>query len=303
MPRPGASPRLGAHSPEPFIEIHSADVKARKLTDGGFAKVTTPFGSAILKVAVTAGQQRGSIFAPIHWSDTTAAHARIGELVAPANDPYSGQPELKATPARVEPVEFAYRGFALTRHAIALPAGTWFARVAVANGEGLLFATNEPPDFWQGFATTLTTAENELAEYVDPPRGLVRIAAFRSGQLDACIFVGPAKTPPQWDAVRLLFEAGVVSERDRRILLSGRSGDGLAETGPVICACYSIGLLAIRKAIATGEAASVADIGRALRAGTNCGSCVAELRAIIEEMAEPAGSPAGAKPTAVPASA
>jgi assimilatory nitrate reductase catalytic subunit len=303
MTRTGTSPRLGAHSPEPFIEIHPADAKARKLTDGGFAKVTTQFGSAILKVAITAGQQRGSIFAPIHWSDATAAHARIGELVAAANDPYSGQPELKATPARVEPVEFAYRGFALARHPIALPAGTCFARVAVANGEGLLFATNEPPDFWQRFAATLMTEEHELAEYVDLPRGLVRVAAFHSEQLDACIFVGPAETSPQWDVVRSLFEAGVVAERDRRILLSGRSGDGLAETGPMICACYSVGLAAIRKAIATGEAASVADIGRTLRAGTNCGSCVAELRTIIEEMTKTAETCADAKPSAVPVSA
>ena len=79
MTRTGASPRLCAHSPEPFIEIHPADAKAAKLTDGGFAKVTTQHGSAILKVAFTAGQQRGSIFAPIHWSDATAAHARIGD--------------------------------------------------------------------------------------------------------------------------------------------------------------------------------------------------------------------------------
>ena len=133
--------------------------------------------------------------------------------------------------------------------------------------------------------------------------GSSALAAFRSGQLDACIFVGPAKTPPQWDVVRSLFEAGVVAERDRRILLSGRSSDGLAETGPVICACYSVGLSAIRKAIATGEAASVADIGRTLRAGTNCGSCVAELRTIVDEMTKPAETRADAKPSAVPASA
>jgi assimilatory nitrate reductase catalytic subunit len=60
-------------------------------------------------------------------------------------DPFSGQPELKATPARVEPVEFACRGFALTRELIALPHGTWFARVAVAGGHGLLFATTNYP--------------------------------------------------------------------------------------------------------------------------------------------------------------
>ena len=303
MTRTGASPRLCAHSPEPFIEIHPADAKASKLTDGGFAKLTTRHGSAILKVAVTSGQQRGSIFAPIHWSGATAPHARIGELVAPANDPFSGQPELKTTPARAEAIEFAYRGFALTRHPIAVPPGTWFARAAVAGGEGLLFATNEPPDFWHSLALKLMGEEDEIAEYVDQSRGVIRVAGFRSGRLHGCIFVGPAKTAPRWDVVRSLFEAGVLAERERRLLLSGGSGDGLPETGPVICACYGVGLGAIRKAVASGEAASVADIGRTLRAGTNCGSCVAELRAIIEQTAKAAETRVRVKPPPVPASA
>jgi assimilatory nitrate reductase catalytic subunit len=303
MTRTGSSPRLSAHSPEPFIEIHPADAKTHKLVDGGFAKVTTRCGGAILKVSVTSGQQRGSIFAPIHWSNATAAHARVGDLVAAANDPFSGQPELKATPAHVEPVTFAYRGFALTRHAVGLPIGTWFARVAVPKGEGLLFATNDPPDFWHDLAIKLLPKEAELAEYLDQPHGLVRVAAFRSGKLDSCIFVGPAESPPEWSTVRSLFEAGVLAERDRRILLSGRGSDGVAETGPVICACFGVGLLAIRKAITAGDATTVADIGRTLRAGTNCGSCVAELRGIIEQMATSSDTRVAAKPSAVPASA
>ncbi len=285
MTRTGSSPRLGTHSPEPFIEMHPADVKAAKLTGGGFAKVTTRNGSAILKVSVAAGQRRGSIFAPIHWSDATSAYARVGDMVTAAADPLSGQPELKATPARVEPVEFTYRGFALTRRPIALPAGTWFARAAVAGGDGLLFATNEPLDLWHALAMRLMPQDAELAEYIDQPRGLVRIAAFRSGRLDGCIFVGPAQAPPQWDVVRTLFEVGILGVRERRILLSGQSGDGLAETGPVICGCFGVGLSAIREAVVKGEAVSVADIGKTLRAGTNCGSCVPELRAIIADMA------------------
>jgi assimilatory nitrate reductase catalytic subunit len=286
MTRTGNSPRLATHSPEPFVEIHPADAKAAKLIDGGFAKVSTQHGHAILKVRLADGPMRGSIFAPIHWSDATAAQARIGEMVAPATDPLSGQPELKATPARVEPVEFAYRGFALTRQPIALPADTWFARIAVAGGAGILFATNEPPDVWQALATRLMPRDTELAEYADPPRGLVRVAAFRSGRLESCIFVGPAQAPPQWDAIRSLFEAEAVDARDRRVLLSGRRGDGMAETGPVICACFGVGLAEIRNAVAKGDAVTVADIGRLLRAGTNCGSCVPELRAIIARTPE-----------------
>jgi assimilatory nitrate reductase catalytic subunit len=286
MTRTGNSPRLGTHSPEPFIEIHPADAKAAKLTDGGFAKVSTQHGSATLKVRVAEGQMRGSIFAPIHWSDATATRARIGEMVAPATDPLSGQPELKTTPARVEPVEFAYCGFALTRHPIVLPIDTWFARVAVVGGAGVLFATNEPPERWHQLAIRLMPPRAELSEYIDQSRGLVRIAAFHSGRLDGCIFVGPAVAPPQWDVVRSLFEAEAIAEHDRRVLLSGRSGDGIAETGPMICACFGVGLATIRNAVAKGDAVSVADIGRLLRAGTNCGSCVPELRGIIERMPE-----------------
>ena len=290
MTRSGKSPRLGAHSPEPMVDIHPDDASRTGITDGGFAKVTTPHGGAVFRVCVRSGQQRGSIFAPIHWSYSTAADACVGALAMAENDPFSGQPELKATPARVEPLEFAYRGFALTRDLIALPDGTWFARVAVAGGHGLLFATNELPARWHGLAEKLICGDPERAEYIDLPRGIVRIAALRAGRIEACIFSGPSQNPPRWEVVRALFNSGILAERDRRLLLSGQSAEGVAETGPIVCACYSVGLEAIRRAVAEGGAANVADIGRTLRAGTNCGSCVPELQGIIKRTASAVGS-------------
>ncbi len=287
MTRTGKSPRLAAHSSEPFVEINPADAGIAEVADGGFARVTTRHGTTILKVVIAPGQRRGSVFVPIHWSDANAGHARVGEMATSQNDPYSGQPEAKATPARVEPVEFAYRGFALTRGRIALPAGTWFARQAVVGGSGVLFATNEPPATWRDLARQFMPADADIAEYIDERRGLTRIGAFRSNHLDGCIFVGPAHSLPRWDVVRGLFESGTVEERDRRILLSGSSSDGAAETGPIVCACFGIGLPAIRDAIKCG-ATTVAAVGQKLRAGTNCGSCIPELRAIIERVTEPA---------------
>ena len=114
MTRSGLSPRLGAHLPEPFVEVHPADAEAAALLEGGFAQVTTRHGSCVLKVVLSAGQRRGSIFAAIHWSDATASSARICDLVMGDTDRYSGQPEAKATPAAIAPVAFAFRGFALT---------------------------------------------------------------------------------------------------------------------------------------------------------------------------------------------
>ncbi|MDP2409712.1 MAG: molybdopterin-dependent oxidoreductase [Pseudolabrys sp.] len=281
MTRTGLSPRLGAHLPEPFVEVHAADAAAMGLVDGGFARLASPYGACVLKVKISEGQQRGALFAPIHWSHETASSARIGDLVGPANDPYSGQPESKATPVVIVPVDFACRGFALSRAPLALPEGTWWARVAVAQGEGLLLASNDTPDVWHARAQTMFGTGAELAEYVDAPRRSYRVAAFVDGRLVGCLFIGAAGAVPSWDAVKALFEAENLGEAQRRSVLSGKSADGLADPGPVICACFGVGLNTIRAALASGAAASVADIGAALRAGTNCGSCLPELKRIV----------------------
>jgi assimilatory nitrate reductase catalytic subunit len=283
MTRSGLSPRLGAHLPEPFVEIHPGDAEAAALLDGGFARVTTRYGSCVLKVVVNDGQRRGSIFAPIHWSDATASSARICDLVMGDTDRYSGQPEAKATPAAIAPVAFAFRGFALTRAPIPLPDGTWWARVAVAKGSGLLLATDDGPEIWRERARQMFGDGAELAELSDAQRGIYRAAAFVAGALAGALFIGPAATAPQWDAVKPLFDAEALAEEARRVLLSGRSADGLASAGPVVCACFGVGLATIRDAIQSGGASSVEAIGTALRAGTNCGSCLPELKRIVAD--------------------
>jgi assimilatory nitrate reductase catalytic subunit len=283
MTRSGLSPRLGMHLPEPFVEVHSDDAAAQGLMHGGFARVSSPYGACVLKVVVSEGQQRGSLFAPIHWSDETASSARVGALVAPANDPFSGQPEAKASPAAVAPVAFQSRGFVLSRVRVTLPKDTWWARAAVAGGEGLLLASNDAPSLWRERAAALFGPQAEIAEYVDEPRGSYRMAAFAEGRLIGCLFVGPASAAPQWDAVKVLFEAENMGEAQRRAVLSGKSTDGLMDPGPVICACFGVGLNVIRAAIADGVAANVEEIGKALRAGTNCGSCLPELKRIVSD--------------------
>ena len=282
MTRSGASVRLASHAPEPFVEVHPDDAAVAKLTHGGFARVTTPSSACVLKVVVTDTQQRGSLFAPIHWSGETASCARVGELVLPATDPFSGQPEAKATPAAIERVDFEFRGFALARGPLALSRESWWARVAVLNGAGYLLASNDAPKAWQERAPSLFGA-GEFAEFVDPLRGAYRIAAFVNGRLTGCLFLGPAATAPQWDAVKTLFETEELGDAQRRALLSGKATGGFTDPGPTICACFGVRLNVIRKALLSGAASSVEEIGTALRAGTNCGSCLQELKRIVHD--------------------
>ena len=265
MTRSGLSPTLGAHRPEPFVEVHPADAETYNLRHNGFANVSTAHGSCILKVVVTAAQRRDSIFAPIHWSGLNASSARIGDLVSPATDPFSGQPEAKATPAAIAPVDLAWRGFALSRRPLALPSGTWWARVAIPDASGCTFASNENLMSWHDLAPQLFP-DAVLTEYVDRRRGIYRVAAFIEDRLDGALFVGSSDAPPQWS------DLGAVAGKP-----------GIAFSGPVVCACFGVGIDAIREALTSRKAASAEEIGLALRAGTKCGSCLPELRSMVHE--------------------
>jgi assimilatory nitrate reductase catalytic subunit len=280
MTRSGLSPRLGAHLPEPFVEIHPDDALKYGVVDDSFARITTDYGQCILKAVVSERQQRGMLFAPIHWSEATSSGARVGALAAPFTDPFSGQPEAKATPASITPYEYVFRGFVLSRNEIALPQSLWWARAAVTGGFGYLFADNADLARWPAWLRG--TAGDDVAEYRDFGDGVYRAAAFAGDRIETCLFVGPAHDAGDWDVIKGLFAADRLDDDARRMLLSGRSSEGMAGTGPVVCACFGVGRTTICDAIAAG-AVTPAEIGARLKAGTNCGSCIPEMKRLIAQ--------------------
>ena len=294
MTRTGLSPRLGAHLPEPYVEIHPDDASRYGIDDDSFARVTTDYGQCILKVVVSARQQRGMLFAPIHWNESNASAARVGALVAPFTDPFSGQPEAKSTPVSIAPYEYVFRGFVLSRTELQLPASLWWARAAVAGGYGYLFADNADLSRWPSWLRA--AVGGDIAEYRDFGGGVFRAASFNGDRIEACLFVGPAHDAGDWDVVKHLFAAETLTDDARRLLLSGRSSEGVVSTGPVVCACFGVGRASVCDAIAAG-AATAAEIGVKLKAGTNCGSCVPELKRLIAQ------TPAASAPQQVAAAA
>jgi len=279
MTRTGSSPRLARHLPEPYVEVSPQDARVFHIADGGFARVSTRFGACVLRAVVTGRAAPGQIFAPIHWSDETASHGRVGALVAPFVDPVSGQPEAKATPAAVAPAVFAYEGFLLARRRVRPPKDAWWSRVALDAGWGYRLASDAPPLDWRAFMRELCVGD-DLVEYVDEAGGVYRAAAFVDDRPDFALFIGPAETPRSWDAPLSLFAEQRLTARQRALLLSGRAPGGAADAGPIVCACFGVGANSIASAIAEG-CDDAAAVGAKLRAGTNCGSCLPEIKKMI----------------------
>ena len=69
---------------------------------------------------------------------------------------------------------------------------------------------------------------------------------------------------------------------DRMRLLAGRPGQDRPDPGATVCACFEVGVNTIMAAITREGLVTVDAVGAALRAGTNCGSCRAEIQRMID---------------------
>jgi assimilatory nitrate reductase catalytic subunit len=280
MTRTGLSPRLARHREAPFIEVHPDDAARVGLSDGGFARVATEHGAAELRVVTTANQRRGSLFAPIHWTDATAGRARVGALTHGLVDPVSGQPDSKATAASISPSPIAAEGFVVARGRVALPDWLAHARIAVAGGEAITFASAGSPAALQALLSNWLGRTASPSRRVDEGAQRFQSATFADGRLETLLHVAPKLDRAALDAAIALLARPVVGRQERRFALVGRTLEERASASPLVCACFAVRRDAIETAIAAG-AESVDAVGQATRAGTNCGSCRAEIRQIV----------------------
>ena len=275
MTRTAKSPRLAAHLPEPFLEIHPADAARLNLGPAALVEVTSDHGRAMLRVRITDTVRPGDVFAPMHWTGETAPSARINALVAPQTDPISGQPESKVAAVSVVPFAAGWYGFAVSRAAPQLDADYW-ALVRTERGFRAELAGRTPPDDWEARARSMfALPEAEVQLFDDPARGIHRIALFVDGHLTAALFVSREPAALMRDYIATLPGEAAPG------VLSARAPADRPDPGPVICSCFGVGVNTIVGAIETQGLATVDEIGAALRAGTNCGSCRAELAAIL----------------------
>ena len=282
MTRTGVVPRLAAHTNEPFIAVNPDDAQLDKVADGGIARVESITGaSALLRVRVTPDQPHGAVFAPIHWSRRFAAAGGVGPLSPAATDPVSGQPELKHAPVRLSPWRPGWTGFLVSRARL-IPAADYWVRTATESCWVYTLAGEELPADRDGWAESLVGAAEGRLEFHDARRAIHRWARLDNGRLAACLFVAPdgLSAPPPWLVDRFALPA--VPEEERPWLLCDRpAGGGAAPAGRTVCACMAVGEGAILEAVRAQGLDSVGAIGAATGAGTNCGSCRAEIGDLI----------------------
>ncbi|MGJ8605101.1 MAG: molybdopterin-dependent oxidoreductase [Marivita sp.] len=281
MTRTALSPRLSAHLAEPFVDIHPQDADRLGIAPSDLVRLNSPHGCAILRARITDAVQSGQIFAPMHWTGETAPSARIDALVKAACDPVSGQPESKASVVALTRFDAAWYGFAVARDPMALASDYW-AVARTSTGFRAELAGLTAIHDWEVEARRMFAAPDAtLVSMIDTKGGNARIVLHHAGILIGALFVAATPVAVMRDYLATLpgtTGAGAIS---------GRTPSDVTDPGPVLCACFEIGVNTIVTAIETQGLMSVDQIGAVLNAGTNCGSCRPELSDLLARVCVP----------------
>ncbi|KAA3512893.1 molybdopterin-dependent oxidoreductase [Agrobacterium rosae] len=283
MTRTGKSARLSSHLAEPFVELHPRDAMEAGIESADLVEIESPLGKIIVRALVTERQAGGNIFVPMHWNDQFAANARVDRLVPSVTDPFSGQPASKNIAVTGRRFQAKAYAFAVTQ---AKPQGLDCAYWALAKADGgyrLEMAFDEIPEDWSGWARSVFGIDVSIEPigYADNSSAQVRLAFFDGETLLAALYIAnnPVAVARNWAISQLSVRHEDL--RTRFFLVAGRPGFGKSDPGATVCSCFNVGVNQITTAIRDG-CHTVEAIGKTLSAGTNCGSCRAEIRGIID---------------------
>ncbi|MDX1457501.1 MAG: molybdopterin-dependent oxidoreductase [Marinobacter sp.] len=284
MTRTAKSPRLLQHRGEPFIEVHPEDMARYGLKDQELASLHNGDQQYVGKVRSCPQQRPGEVFIPIHWNQQFTSAGLASSLTARVTDPVSGQPESKHGVASVKPFQAKWHARLLVRQnrPRRWKADYWtYVPLAACDSWWLAGSVDEDwseqADYWLGGVPQLVMN--------DPAQGMFRAARIVGGRLEALIMVDrEVSRLPDLAWLETCFDSDTLSDRDRRALLAARDAEA-EDIGPIVCSCFQVGQYQIEAAIADGVT-SVAELGKQLRCGTNCGSCLPELKELVANAEE-----------------
>ena len=117
--------------------------------------------------------------------------------------------------------------------------------------------------------------KSHASSIVDPKAGMARVVLEEDGVLIGALFVSREPVAVMRDYLTTL--PGTVGTD----ALTGRPAVGVPNSGPILCSCFGIGINKIVEAIETNGLMSVQQVGEAISAGTNCGSCRPEIADLL----------------------
>jgi assimilatory nitrate reductase catalytic subunit len=325
MSRTGTLARLFAHDAGPAIELHPQDLARRGLREGELVRIGSRQGQVVLPLRACDTLRPAQAFVAMHWGpefvggqdgDGQPLHG-VNALTTPARCPQSRQPELKHVAVRIEPARLPWQLVAAawmpadralhTRETLrALMPRFGYASCVPFGREpdevlGVLLRAAAPVAVDEALLLAIEHAlgldDTATLRYVDRRRGRHRALRLAdtvppgAAPLQALLLAGDGALP-QW--VLALLQDRAPARAFGQALLSGRASPPrpMAAPGTQVCNCLDVREDAIVRMLAGcdgDDADRLAALQQRLGCGTQCGSCLPYVQALVRRH-RPAGA-------------
>ncbi|MBC7452503.1 MAG: (2Fe-2S)-binding protein, partial [Massilia sp.] len=275
---------------------------------GDMVHVTSRRGSQIFPAQASDEMRAGQAFVGMHWGEEYvsgrghegAGSHGVNALTSPALDPSSKQPELKHAAIKILKAELPWRfvvfGWVAPDQVLRLQTALRPYLRQFAYGSCTLFGRDRvgvffraaddypaAPELVAQIESLFGIAGAGVLRYDDRRRGNARHILVESGMLAALSLAGDVAAE-RWLKPYLESEQSVAALG--RLLLSPASTapQGFTARGRIICNCFNVAeseIATTLDALDGPPEAQLAALQGRLKCGTNCGSCVPELKKII----------------------
>jgi assimilatory nitrate reductase catalytic subunit len=293
MSRTGKVARLFAHVSSPLLSMSSRDMELRRLVDGDLVRVKSRRGTLVMQIEESSTLRSGQCFVPMHWGSRFMGGLGVNVLTLPVTDPVSKQPELKHAAIQVAKADLPWRmavlcsgdGAAMLDAVQPLLRHCEYGAAALAGRERevltlrLAHRAAAPAELIAQLDHALKLDDMlTVMRYDDNRSGISKRVRVDGGRVAAARLTGEVAA---FDWLKELIADAADAAPLRAWMLApvNRPPAGGSGRGRIVCNCLDVAEPDIVAAIAAG--ADFARLQASLKCGTECGSCVPELKRML----------------------
>jgi len=196
-------------------------------------------------------------------------------------DPVSHQRALKSATVLVNRLDYGLFGFAVSSQQIPTEALHYYSMARCEGGWRYEFAQHHQCDAETLIENLFQRSDTETVEFKDDTRA--RCFHFEGETLVfACVVdTQPVAASRTWLASLLTQKH---SRATRNSLLAGFKSNSSDDIGEIVCTCMAVGSKQIEAAISQRGCASINEVADSTGAGSNCGSCRAEIATFLKHL-------------------
>ncbi|WP_253651217.1 MULTISPECIES: nitrate reductase [unclassified Vibrio] len=274
MTRTGHIAHLAASELEPTVYMNTLSATQNRLKSGQLIKLFQPTSNTGIyaKVAIDEGLGFQELFMSMHWAGRYGGESSVNAIVNSVKDPISGQPAFKSSYVEVQDAAVKTYGMFI---------GTQFdsgkflysAFQAESNLGIWRFAHDKRPKK-QSFCRT----EKSRRITIDIALGWLAVDYDLVGDVRIIRSVLVVSSEPiQTDYTNFTGLIGKPKELSQLLTITQSQS-----SAKLVCSCFRVTDKQIHDAMEKQDCTSLTQLQNKLKCGTNCGSCVSQIKQMVD---------------------